>query len=81
MYSVDFNGCPRYRESLLIILLTNLRYFHGPDRVQSDNGDEFKKDVKKFVAVILSHFYEVVSIVIAENGTIGNKKQRLSNET
>ena len=55
---------------------------HGPlDRVQSDNDGEFKKDVKKFVAVILSYFYEVVSIVIAKNGTIGNEKQRLSNET
>ena len=31
--------------------------------------------------MILSYFYEVVSIVIAKNGTIGNEKQRLSNET
>ena len=49
---------------------------HGPpDRAQSDNGSEFKKYVKRFLAVILSYFYEVVYIIIAKNGTIGNEKQ------
>ena len=40
-----------------------------------------KEIVKRFVAVILSYFYKVVSIVIAKNGTIGIEKHRLTNET
>ena len=54
---------------------------HGPpDRVQSDNGGEFKKDVKKVFCSIFSYFYKVVSVVIAKNGTIGNEKQRLGSQ-
>ena len=85
MYSVDFFGCLRYRESFLITLLNSyLTYFQSKVLLiefKAMMAASSRKMEKRFAAVILSYFHEVVSIFIAKIGIIGNEKQRLSNET